>query len=163
VRGPGIAAGSSTSAATSSVDFVPTVAELAGAALPFQVDGRSFAPLLKGHTPGGWRQVVLLEQYEFVTENNAPDSVLEPPDPQDGSLSAFPSHLGLRTPRLKYVEYGTGEREVYDLRHDPEELNNLAGRMKPAWLEKMSSLARALGACSGEGCRELEARAVPVP
>ncbi|MEO6192566.1 MAG: sulfatase [Thermoanaerobaculia bacterium] len=163
VRGPGVAAGSSTSAATSSVDFVPTIAELAGAALPFEVDGRSFAPLLHGPAPGGWRQVVLLEQFEFVTEDNAPDSVLEPPDPQDGSLSAFPSHLGLRTPRFKYVEYGTGEREVYDLRRDPEELNNLAGRMDPKWLARMSSLARALGACSGEGCRALEAQAVPVP
>jgi len=69
----------------------------------------------------------------------------------------------LRTPRLKYVEYGTGEREVYDLRRDPEELNNLAGRMNPAWLARMSSLARALGACAGEACRALEAQAVPAP
>jgi N-acetylglucosamine-6-sulfatase len=163
VRGPGVAAGSSTRAATSSVDFVPTIAELAGAALPFAVDGRSFAPLLRGQTPGDWRRVVLLEQYEFVTEDNAPDSILEPPDPQDGRLSAYPSHLGLRTPRLKYVEYGTGEREVYDLRRDPEELNNLAGRMDRGWLARMASLARALGACSGEGCRTLEAQAVPAP
>ncbi|MEO6195248.1 MAG: sulfatase-like hydrolase/transferase, partial [Thermoanaerobaculia bacterium] len=163
VRGPGIAAGSSTSAATSSVDFVPTIAELAEAALPFAVDGRSFVPLLRGHTPGDWRQVVLLEQYQFVPVENEPDSVLEPADPQDGTVTAYPSHLGLRTPRFKYVEYGTGEREVYDLRRDPEELNNLAGQMDAGWLARMSSLARALGACSGEGCRALEGAAVPVP
>ena len=36
----------------------------------------------------------------------------------------------------------------------------MASQMKPAWLARMSSLARALGACSGEGCRELEARPV---
>ncbi|HET9209127.1 MAG TPA: sulfatase, partial [Thermoanaerobaculia bacterium] len=161
VRGPGIAPGSSTSLFTSSVDLVPTIAELAGAALPFPVDGRSFAPLLHGTAPAGWRQVILLEQFAFATDANAPDSVLEPPDPQDGTVSAYPSHLGVRMNGLKYVEYGTGEREVYDLNRDPDERNNLAARMKPAWLARMSSLARALGACSAERCRELEASPPP--
>jgi arylsulfatase A-like enzyme len=160
VRGPGIAPGSSTSLLTSSVDFAPTIAELAGVELPFPVDGRSFAPLLHGKTPAGWRQVILLEQFEFMPDTEVPDSVLEPPDPQDGTVSAYPSHLGVRMPGLKYVEYGTGEREVYDLTHDPDERNNLASRTKPAWLAQMSTLARALGACAGERCRELEAQPV---
>jgi arylsulfatase A-like enzyme len=158
VRGPGIAPGGSTSAFTSSVDFVPTIAELAGATLPFPVDGRSFVSLLHGKTPSGWRQVILLEQFEFVPDTNAPDSVLEPADPQDGTVSAYPSHLGVRMAGLKYVEYGTGEREVYDLTQDPDERNNVAASRKPDWLARMSSLARALGACAGETCRELEAR-----
>jgi N-acetylglucosamine-6-sulfatase len=166
VRGPGVAAGSSTSAATSSVDFVPTIADLAGAAIPFPVDGRSFASILHephGQAPAGWRQVILLEQYEFAPVNDVGDSVLEPPDPQDGTVAAYPSHLGVRTPRFKYVEYGTGEREVYDLQRDPDELNNLAPHLDPAWLARMSSLARALGACAGDSCRQLEAQAVPAP
>jgi N-acetylglucosamine-6-sulfatase len=157
VRGPGIAPGSSTSLFTSSVDFAPTLAEMAGVELPFQVDGRSFVPILHGKTPSGWRQVIFLEQYEFAPDTEVPDSVLEPADPQDGTVSAYPSHLGVRMPGLKYVEYGTGEREVYDLTRDPDERNNLASRTKPAWLAQMSSLARALGACAGERCRELEA------
>jgi N-acetylglucosamine-6-sulfatase len=161
VRGPGIAAGSATSLPTSSVDFVPTIAELAGAKLPFPVDGRSFAPILRGQRPAGWRQVILLEQFAFVPANDVPPGVLEPPDPQDGKVTAYPSHLGVRTPTLKYVEYGTGEREVYDLRRDPDELNNLAVHSDPAWLARMSTLARALGACGGEACRQLEARPAP--
>ncbi len=161
VRGPGIHAGSATSAPTSSVDFVPTIAELAGVTLPFPVDGRSFVPLLRGKTPAGWRQVILLEQFAFTPATDVPPSVLEPPDPQDGKVTAYPSHLGVRTPTLKYVEYGTGEREVYDLRRDPDELNNLAAHSDPGWLSRMSSLARALGACSGDGCRRLEAQAPP--
>ncbi len=161
VRGPGIAPGSSTRLLTSSVDFAPTIAELAGVTLPFPVDGRSFEPLLHGKTPSGWRQEILLEQFEFKPDENAPDSVLEPPDPQDGTVSAYPSHLGVRMPGLKYVEYGTGELEVYDLSHDPDELSNLAARTNPAWLAQMSSLARTLGACAGAGCREIEARPAP--
>ena len=161
VRGPGIDPGSSTSLFTSSVDFAPTLAELAGVALPFPVDGRSFAPILHGKTPAEWRQVILLEQFEFSPETEVPDSVLEPPDPQDGTVVAYPSHLGVRMPGLKYVEYGTGEREVYDLVHDGDERSNVATRMKPAWLARMSSLARALGACSGDRCRELEASPPP--
>jgi N-acetylglucosamine-6-sulfatase len=161
VRGPGIAAGSATSAPTSSVDFVPTIAELAGVSLPFPVDGRSFVPLLRGRKPAGWRQVILLEQFAFTPATDAPPSVLEPPDPQDGTVTAYPSHLGVRTPTLKYVEYDSGEREVYDLSRDPDELNNLAAHSDAGWLARMSELARALGACAGEDCRRLEARAAP--
>jgi N-acetylglucosamine-6-sulfatase len=161
VRGPGIAPGSSTPLLTSSVDFAPTLADLAGVKLPFSVDGRSLAPILHGETPSGWRQVILLEQFEFKPDENAPDSVLEPPDPQDGTVSAYPSHLGVRTPGLKYVEYGTGELEVYDLSRDPDELSNLAARTQPSWLAQMSSLARALGACAGDRCRALEASPPP--
>jgi arylsulfatase A-like enzyme len=161
VRGPGIAPGSATGAMTSSVDFVPTIAELAGAKLPFPVDGRSFAPLLHGQKLPEWRQVILLEQFAFTPATEAPPSVLEPPDPQDGKVTAYPSHLGVRTANLKYVEYGTGEREVYDLQRDPDELNNLAAHSDSGWLARMSTLARALGACSGDACRQIEARPAP--
>ncbi len=161
VRGPGIAPGSSTRLLTSSVDFAPTIADMGGVKLPFSVDGRSLVPLLHGKAPSGWRQVILLEQFEFKPDENAPDSVLEPPDPQDGTVSAYPSHLGVRTSGLKYVEYGTGELEVYDLSRDPDELSNLAARTQPSWLARMSSLARSLGACSGDRCRELEASPPP--
>jgi N-acetylglucosamine-6-sulfatase len=163
VRGPGIAPGSSTALATSSVDFAPTLAELAGAALQVVPDGRSLVSLLHGQTPPRWRQIVLLEQYKFSPENDPPGDVLEPPDPQDEDVVEYPSHLGVRLPGFKYVEYGTGEREVYDLRADPDELSNLAGRVSAAWLRSMSKLARALGACAGATCRQLEEQVPPAP
>ena len=94
IRGPGCPRQLHGSLLTSSVDFAPTIAALAGVALPFPVDGRSLAPLLHGKTPAGWRQVTLLEQFQFATDLNAPDSVLEPPDPQDATVSAYPSHRG---------------------------------------------------------------------
>ncbi len=161
VRGPGIAPGSSTAAPTSSVDFAPTLATLAGATLQVKTDGRSLVPLFQGPTPVHWRRTVLLEQFKFSPQNHPPNDVLEPPDPQDGGVVEYPSHLGVRFPGYKYVEYGTGEREVYDLDHDPDEINNLAPHLSPAFLGRLSSLARALGACSGATCRQLEEKAPP--
>ena len=38
-----------------------------------------------------------------------------------------PSFWGLRTERWTYVDYGSGERELYDNDADPHQLRNLAG------------------------------------
>ena len=64
------------------------------------------------------------------------------------------SYTGLRTPdRLKYLEYGSGEVELYDLAADPQELRNLAER--PAHAELRATLAARLDDlrdCAGAGC-----------
>ena len=39
----------------------------------------------------------------------------------------IPDYDGVRTGRYVDVQYATGERELYDLRHDPDEVHNLAG------------------------------------
>ena len=41
----------------------------------------------------------------------------------------IPDYDGVRTGRYVDVEYATGERELYDLRHDPDEIHNLAGTL----------------------------------
>jgi N-acetylglucosamine-6-sulfatase len=152
VRGPGVPAGVEVTALTSSVDLVATFAELAGAVLPVEPDGRSLVPFLQGQTPETWRQAVLLEQFKYP---------VSPPD--DDAASDNPSHRGLRTESFKYVEYGTGEREVYDLRNDPDELLNLRDRVPLAWLDQLSKRAKALGSCKGETCRQIEAQPLPSP
>jgi arylsulfatase A-like enzyme len=159
VRGPGVPAGSTVNALTSSVDLAPTFAELAGATLRVKPDGRSLVPLLQGQTPGGWRQMVLLEQFPVPPAPPRASEVLEPADAQ--AVPAYPAHLGLRTATFKYVEYGHGEREVYDLRQDPDELLNLRDRMPKAWMAQISKLARALGSCAGATCRQIESQPVP--
>ena len=162
VRGPGVPEGITIGALASSVDLAPTFAELAGATLSAEPDGRSLVPLWQGAPPADWRRVVLLEQFDFNAEDDPPDDVLEPPEPGDkaGNLE-YPSHLGLRLPEAKYVEYGNGEVELYDLRHDPRELQNLARRTAPARLAELAQRAQALGACAGESCRQLEALPPP--
>lgn len=162
VRGPGVPGGRRVDALTSSVDLAPTLAELAGTSLPMAPDGRSLVPLFQGQTPAPWRQVVLLEQFPFPSAPPKVNPALEPADSQDRkAASDYPAHLGLRTADFKYVEYDTGEREVYDLGSDPDELSNLRKSVGRNWLNSLSVLARSLGACAGETCRQIESQPVP--
>jgi N-acetylglucosamine-6-sulfatase len=48
----------------------------------------------------------------------------------------------VHTQRFLYVDYGTGEEELYDLRADPLELTNLAG--DPAWNAMRKKLHRSV-------------------
>jgi arylsulfatase A-like enzyme len=166
VRGPGVPAGVTVDALTASVDLAPTFAALAGARLPVEPDGRSLVPLLSGPPPGlpsGWRQVVLLEQFGYPPAPPRGGSELQEPPDSQGRKAAFPypAFRGLRTAGFKFVEYDTGEREVYDLRTDPDELVNLRDRVSRSWMSSLSSLAKALGSCAGDSCRQLESQPVP--
>lgn len=156
VRGPGVPKGVTVDALTLSVDFAPTLAELAGATLPAAPDGRSLAPFLAGQAPASWRQAVLLEQFAVPS---APPKGSDLQEPDDGA--SHPSHRGLRTAAWKYVQYGTGEKEVYDLRKDPDEQLNLRNRVPKAWLDSVAKLAKALASCRAASCREIEARPMP--
>ena len=62
--------------------------------------------------------------------------------------------VGLRTERWKYVRYSTGEVEVYDLRDDPGELVNVAGRPELRRTERLLAREwRRLSTCAGDSCR----------
>ena len=103
------------------VDVYPTLCDLAALPVPPKLEGISFAPLLRnGARP--WKTAVFSQ---FLREGIwvAPDGI---------------EYMGdsLRTERYRYVEWRnwkTGEpaaRELYDHGCDPEENNNLAGRIE---------------------------------
>lgn len=169
VRGPGVAPGSRATLLSANVDYAPTLAALAGVAVPDFVDGRSLQPLLRGETPPAWRQVVLLEHKpdtgdgdrlaRFVAETGR-----EPPDPMELvigpaglDISAF---SGLRTADgFTYVEYDTGERELYDHAADPDQLNNAYAGASAARKAQLAAWVAALVTASGESLRQAEQRA----
>lgn len=140
VRGPGVPAGSSIAELVGNIDLAPTFAEWAGATPNATLDGRSFAPLAAGRSPS-WREVLPL----YYKEGSGPGYI--------------PGWRGLRTRDYAYTEYDTGEREFYDMLGDPLQLVNKAASLSPSRRDRLSSLARSLGACAGDRCRQLDAQA----
>ncbi len=61
-----------------------------------------------------------------------------------------------RTETHKYVEYGNGEEELYDLKADPYELENIHETADPALVEDLKARLEVLKDCSGDGCRKAE-------
>lgn len=72
-----------------------------------------------------------------------------------------PEWHGLRTATQLYVEYATGDRELYDTATDPQQLRNLAATADPALLRALSVRTRALATCAAAECRRLENAPLP--
>jgi N-acetylglucosamine-6-sulfatase len=179
VRGPGVRAGAHLARLAGNTDLAPTFEAMAGVRAPSYTDGRSLLPLLRGEQPRHWRRSFLLEHRgETGTVQPARTmpprgSTLEPPDPDQAGPDGQPRHReirdamllnrgaeipdydGVRTSRYVYVQYTNGERELYDLRHDPDEVHNLAGT-RPAIEHSLAGELARLRHCHGEGCHRAE-------
>jgi arylsulfatase A-like enzyme len=158
VRGPGVPAGRKRGHFVGNIDFAPTFAALAGVVPPPFVDGRSFAQVMTTTPPpvSEWRHTFLIEHWQPTGTTAPTTSPLEPPDADElyaGIGDSIPEYHGIRTSRHKYVEYVTGEKELYDLALDPAELNNLAGTATAGLLRRLHAKVAALQVCAGESCR----------
>jgi arylsulfatase A-like enzyme len=109
VRWPGvIKAGGVQPALAINADFAPTFMDVAGLAIPADMQGRSLAPLLKGERPANWRTSFYYRYYH---------------DPGDHNTRA---HYGVRTDTHKLIYFWKKDQwEMYDLVKDPDELHNL--------------------------------------
>jgi arylsulfatase A-like enzyme len=90
------------------IDLAPTFTAAAGASAP-HVEGESFLSLLDASSPT-WRSGFLIEHLR-------------------SSAVEVPTYCALRSRRFLYVAYETREEELYDLRTDPGELQNLASEL----------------------------------
>lgn len=167
VRGPGVPAGAVVRELTANVDFAPTWAGIAGTASPGFVDGRSLLPLLAGAAPASWRRVLLLEHGGPSLTPRRADGLLEPRDPYDiqaARSGGAPIFAGLRTRDhatgthgpITYVEYDTGERELYDLSADPMQLRNAYSSAEPGLKTSLNAWLAALRKASGPALRQAE-------
>lgn len=152
MRGPGVPKGARVDALVMNIDLAPTIAELAGVGTPDFVDGRSFLPLLGGSDPA-WRHSILIERQQLETQLAA---LARRQGLSEEQLERAAVFRGLRTASAIYVEYATGERELYDLVADPFQLANMAAEAEPAQLAAFSSRLAELAACAGEQCRTIE-------
>ncbi|MFM9108198.1 MAG: sulfatase-like hydrolase/transferase, partial [Chloroflexota bacterium] len=161
VRGPGVPAGTIEPRMASGADLAPTIADLAGAAVPSFVDGRSLAPLLAAED-GPWRDAVLAETWRdpaslvyvegALQYRTPPDLAAEDEEEREDNPNQ-PAWRALRTETEVYAEYASGEREFYDLAADPWQQDNLASTLAPARLAQLSAQLDALVACAGDACR----------
>ena len=110
----------------SNIDLAPTLAELAGASMPW-VDGASFAQTLLDQP---W------ERREDMLESH--------PNGNLGTTPAVMPWHAVRTTRWHYIEWDDGRVEMYDLQADPWEMEDLAGR--PRYSTKQAALSARLAA-----------------
>jgi hypothetical protein len=126
MRGPGIPRGQHRSQFVANIDLAPTIVQAAGAQPGRVMDGRSLIPFAKDKLLQSGRDILL----------------------------ETPTYAGVRSPNWLYAEHVTGEKELYNLARDRDELNSLQTNPDDDRMEAnlASRLAR-LRQCKGAVCR----------
>jgi arylsulfatase A-like enzyme len=141
--GPGVPSGRTVSAPAENIDLCPTFTALGGAK-PTGADGHSLAGPIKGQTPGAdWRDAALVEHH-------GPNTAKDDPDHQNKASGNPPTYAALRTTTATYVEYADGDREYYDRRTDPYELNNSYHSLSSARRDQLHTTLGRLRDCHGD-------------
>jgi N-acetylglucosamine-6-sulfatase len=133
-------------------DFAPTFAAIAGIEPPGFVDGRSFLPLF-AEPEQPWRESFLIERRQFEAQYV---ELAERLGLAAAEVEQSAQVDAIRTTGWTYVEYGTGERELYDLAADPYQLDNVVETADPALVAALATRLAELRTCSGAECRRLE-------
>ena len=107
------------------LDYAATFLDIAGTAVPADMQGRSMVPLLRGETGEPWRKAIYYHYYEYP------------------SVHMVARHYGIRTQRYKLIRfYQFDEWEFYDLENDPDEIENQYDI--PQYAEQITSLRKGL-------------------
>ncbi len=96
-------------ALTQNIDFAPSFLDMLNVAIPDEMQGESFYPLMKGEElDEPWRQSLYYHYYEYP------------------GFHSVKAHNGVKTDRYKLIHfYQDNEWELYDLKEDPSEMNNV--------------------------------------
>ena len=133
IRGPGFAAGAFAPAMAINVDLPHTLAAAAGAVPGRVQDGLDLREVALGSARALARPL--------LNETGVP------------VLSNRNFHQAIRTGTHKYVEYAGGERELYDLRSDSDELVNVVNDpAQAATLAQLDARLEVLKTCAGASC-----------
>ena len=136
VRGPGVRRGAVETGLVGNHDVAPTIADMADVEPPGFVDGRSVMPLATTAATA-WPRTAIL-------------SIREP--------NQDPPHLWdvLRMPTEKYIRFQSGEKEYYDLKTDPYEVESAPKSVPPKTRAYWEQRLKDLGNCDGSECRTAE-------
>jgi arylsulfatase A-like enzyme len=120
------------------VDFAPLFLDVAGIDIPAEMQGRSFRSMFAGQTPDNWREALYYRYWMHKAHHNVY------------------AHYGIRTHDFKLIYYYSDslgqegaidetyepEWELFDLKQDPYELNNVYH--DPAYGETVKALTHEL-------------------
>jgi arylsulfatase A-like enzyme len=126
LRGPGVPRVVRLAQQSINVDLAATIVDAANARAGRTLDGVSLLPLLRDRTRSLGRDLLL----------------------------ETPGYAAIHTPRFLYAEYASADRELYDLKNDPDEL--ASQHESPAYAQLRSDLAQRLlrlRTCKGATCR----------
>ena len=126
IRGPGIPAGQHRRQFVENIDLAPTITQVTGAQPGRVMDGRSLVRFAKDSLYYSGRDLLL----------------------------ETPTYAAIRTPNWLYAEHVSGERELYNLARDRDELTSLHADLR--YTTTKNQLAMRLGrlrTCAGAVCR----------
>jgi len=141
MAGPGIPEGTRSTPITL-VDLSATILRWTGASLA-GTDGRSVVPELTADH--GWKRPLVYES-KFPGVHR-----------RDG-VTGFDDRtaIGVRTARYLYVRYASGEHELFDLKKDPLEMQNVASWKAYAGVRaQLGKVIQQIAYCKRAGCRPL--------
>ena len=93
---------------TQNIDIAPTFLDLCGIEVPEDMQGMSFVPLLEKGKTKDWRKYLYYHYYEFP------------------GFHSVHKHYGIKGERYKLIYfYDDDVWELYDLKKDPHEMNNI--------------------------------------
>ena len=120
VRWPGvIKPGSTNHHLVQNLDYAETFLDVAGIAIPDDMQGRSLAPLFRGESPADWRDSIYYHYLEYP------------------GAHSVRRHYGVRTRTHKLIRYyNINEWELFDLSKDPDELMSVHGKEEYASVQK---------------------------
>ena len=96
------------------IDYAPTFLDLAHVPVPLDIQGESLLPFLQGSQPKNWRKALYYHYYEYPAEH------------------MVKRHYGIRDSRYKLIHFynDIDTWELYDLKKDKSEMNNLYNQSK---------------------------------
>ena len=124
MRAPGVAPGTVVSQTVLNTDTAPTLLDLAGVAIPGDMQGRSLLELLGSSPAEDWRTSFYFNHYQWDARHVVP-------------------YYGIRTDRFKLINHygrqwgGQQAWELIDLHADPGELTNVYGDARSASVIRM--------------------------
>lgn len=80
------------------------------------------------------------------------------PGPPKPDPFAMPEFRGLRGERFTFVQYVSGDLELYDNARDPAQLANAACGAPRPFIADLRAASAALARCRGDACRRAEDR-----